>query len=102
MLSVVALRRLNRHSAARSSLLIVGSARTEPAEVPRSTPSPSSVPFASFIAEASQRFASPMSWIRAVIHTQSGGGANAVSPKGSMDLMQIVPRTYDGWRTRPL
>ena len=43
-----------------------------------------------------------MSWTRAVIHTESGGRANAVSPKGAMDLMQIVPKTYDGLRTRPL
>ena len=72
----------------------VGSARAEQAAVARLTTSSSAQPFTSFIVEASQRFAIPVSWIRAVIHIESGGRATAVSPKGAMGLMQIMPKTY--------
>jgi len=75
-----------------------GSARAEPAATARSAASSSDLPFASFIAEASQRFAIPVSWIRAVMHIESGGRAHAVSSKGAMGLMQIMPKTYAGLR----
>ena len=47
-----------------------------------------------FIAEASSRFAIPAPWIRAVIHVESGGDAAAISPKGAIGLMQIMPDTW--------
>ena len=81
-------------------LEIVGPARAEPAAIARSTTSSPVQPFASFIAEASQRFAIPVNWIRAVMHVESGGRAHAVSPKGAMGLMQIMPKTYAGLRAR--
>ena len=48
-------------------------------------------PFAGFVAEASHRFALPASWIRAVMQAESGGDVRALSPKGAMGLMQIMP-----------
>jgi len=57
-------------------------------------------PFAVFIAEASLRFGLPASGIRAVIQAESRGDARAVSPKGAMGLMQIMPETWSGLRFR--
>lgn len=51
-------------------------------------------PFAAFIGEASQRFNVPALWLRAVMQVESAGNAQAVSPKGAMGLMQIMPNTY--------
>ena len=53
-------------------------------------------PLASSIAEASRRFRIPAAWIRAVIHVESAGETNALSPKGAMGLMQIMPNTWAG------
>ena len=51
-------------------------------------------PWQSPISEASQRFNLPENWIRAVIATESGGDPKAVSPKGAMGLMQLMPNTW--------
>jgi hypothetical protein len=50
--------------------------------------------------EASLRFAVPADWIRAVIRIESGGNPNAVSRKGAMGLMQIMPATWAELRLR--
>ena len=50
--------------------------------------------FAGFVAEASHRFALPVSSIRAVMQAESGGEVRALSPKGAMGLMQIMPETW--------
>lgn len=50
--------------------------------------------FAKIIAEASDRFAVPAHWIRAVIQVESGGEQYATSPRGAMGLMQIMPGTW--------
>lgn len=47
-----------------------------------------------FVAEAAARFNIPGTWIRAVMSVESAGDLNAVSPKGAMGLMQIMPKTY--------
>jgi hypothetical protein len=52
------------------------------------------------ISEASQRFTVPEDWIRAVIRVESGGKSKAVSPKGAMGLMQIMPATWRPLRLR--
>lgn len=52
------------------------------------------------ITEASQRFAVPEDWIRAIITVESGGKSKAVSPKGAMGLMQIMPATWGPLRLR--
>ena len=46
------------------------------------------------IAEASQRFGIPARWIEAVIMAESNGDPKAVSPKGAMGLMQLMPETW--------
>jgi hypothetical protein len=57
-------------------------------------------PFASHVAEASLRFGIPPDWIRAVRHVESRGNPHAVSPKGAMGLMQIMPETWAALRDR--
>jgi soluble lytic murein transglycosylase-like protein len=49
---------------------------------------------AKFIEEASDRFAVPARWIRAVIQIESGGDRHAISPRGAMGLMQLMPGTW--------
>jgi soluble lytic murein transglycosylase-like protein len=46
------------------------------------------------IAEAARRFSLPESWIRAVTEAESAGNPEAVSPKGAMGLMQLMPEAY--------
>lgn len=52
----------------------------------------------SHIAEAAQGFGIPAGWIRAVIEAESNGDARAVSPKGAMGLMQLMPGTWEELR----
>jgi soluble lytic murein transglycosylase-like protein len=56
--------------------------------------------FEAFVAEASHRFGIPAAWIRAVMHAESFGEVRAISPKGAMGLMQIMPETWDALRRR--
>jgi hypothetical protein len=58
------------------------------------------VPLAANVTEASQRSGIPASWITAVMQAESGGDARAVSPKGAMGLMQIMPETWATLRLR--
>ncbi len=46
------------------------------------------------VEEASARFGLPVSWIEAVIAAESGGDPGAISPKGAMGLMQLMPLTW--------
>jgi hypothetical protein len=57
-------------------------------------------PFANFVAEASRRFGIPAAWIRAVMRAESFDDVRAISPKGAMGLMQIMPETWAGLRQR--
>jgi len=57
-------------------------------------------PIAATVTEAAQRSGIPASWIRAVMQAESGGDARAVSPKGAMGLMQIMPETWATLRLR--
>jgi len=50
------------------------------------------------VAEAAQRFELPESWIRAVIRSESGADPRAVSPKGAIGLMQLMPETWAALR----
>jgi hypothetical protein len=52
----------------------------------------------SLVDEASRRFSIPALWIRSVIQVESGGNAQALSSKGAMGLMQIMPETYSAMR----
>jgi len=57
-------------------------------------------PYAGYIAEASRRFGIPESWIHAVMRVESRSQVKAVSPKGAIGLMQIMPDTWTGLRRR--
>lgn len=50
--------------------------------------------FAADIAEASRRSGLPETWIKAVAWVESAGSSRAVSPKGAMGVMQIMPGTW--------
>ncbi|XXB70041.1 lytic transglycosylase domain-containing protein [Mesorhizobium sp. RIZ17] len=52
------------------------------------------------IAEAAKRFRLPAAWIRAVLGAESAGDQRAISRKGAMGLMQIVPETWSELRVR--
>lgn len=52
------------------------------------------------IAEASRRFGIPVAWIRAVMRIESAGDVRAISPKGAMGLMQLMPDTWAELRGR--
>lgn len=50
--------------------------------------------YAAYVAEASRRFRIPTAWMRAVMRVESAGNRRAVSSKGAMGLMQIMPGTW--------
>ncbi len=58
------------------------------------------VPFGEFIAEAASRFALPVTWLHAIMRAESRGRPRAVSPKGAIGLMQIMPATWKELRDR--
>jgi len=51
-----------------------------------------------FVVEAAERFALPRTWIEAVARQESGFRPLAVSPKGALGLMQIMPATWTALR----
>ncbi len=80
------------------ALLAGRTVHAEPASTSAAQVAPD--PVAATVAEAAQRFGIPASWIRAVMQAESGGDARAVSPKGAMGLMQIMPETWATLRLR--
>lgn len=52
------------------------------------------------IAEASARFGIPARWIAEVMQVESRGDPRALSPKGAIGLMQIMPATYTSLAAR--
>jgi len=71
-----------------------------PALAQQSATAPTLDRWQSLVAEASQRFGLPAAWIGAVMRAESGGDPRAVSPKGAMGLMQIMPATWAELRAR--
>src|SRR5438132_11246883 len=63
-------------------------------------PGPPSDPWGPYIREASARYRVPERWVRAVMKQESGGEQQATSSAGAMGLMQVMPGTYEGLRTR--
>lgn len=61
---------------------------------------PPSDPWAKHITDAAKRFAISDRWIRAVMQAESNLDPLAVSPKGAIGLMQIMPATWEELRTR--
>ena len=57
-------------------------------------------PYGDHIAEAAQRFELPAAWIRAILAAESNGDPRAVSPRGAMGLMQVMPETWGDLRVR--
>ena len=57
-------------------------------------------PWSAYIREAAKRFAIPERLLRAVMHVESVGDVHAVSGKGAMGLMQIMPPTWEELRTK--
>lgn len=97
-----------RHRAARHaglllltglSLVPVPSAVTLAQSAPVERPRPAD-PYAAYITEAAQRFGIPAAWIRAVMRVESANDLRAISPKGAMGLMQIMPATWAELRVR--
>ncbi|MFT9159642.1 MAG: lytic transglycosylase domain-containing protein [Acetobacter sp.] len=54
----------------------------------------SAAPFDAYVSEAATRANIPPAWITAVMRAESQGDASAVSPRGAMGLMQIMPDTW--------
>ncbi|ARP67740.1 hypothetical protein A9K65_013530 [Mesorhizobium sp. WSM1497] len=57
-------------------------------------------PWSAHIREAARRFAIPERLLRAVMHVESVGNVHAISSKGAMGLMQIMPPTWEELCTR--
>lgn len=77
-----------------------GIANAQPVAAAQSTVTSKSDRIERFVAEAALRFGIPTSWITAVMQAESRGVVRAVSPKGAMGLMQIMPDTWSGLRSR--
>jgi soluble lytic murein transglycosylase-like protein len=58
------------------------------------TPAVTSSGLDNIVDEAASRFGLPTDWIWAVIAAESGGDARAISPKGAIGLMQLMPATW--------
>jgi soluble lytic murein transglycosylase-like protein len=76
-------------------LCVTAHAQTVPAERPSRVD-----PYATFIAEAAQRFGIPEHWIRAVMRVESAGDVRAISSAGAIGLMQVMPTTWADLRGR--
>ncbi len=56
--------------------------------------------YAVHIAEAARHFSFPEDWIKAILQQESVGKEDAVSPKGAMGLMQLMPDTWTDMKLR--
>ena len=81
-------------------LLDGGIAHAEPVATEQHNVATAAAPISAMVAEASQRFGIPASWIRAVMQVESFGDVRALSPKGAMGLMQIMPELWATLRSR--
>jgi Transglycosylase SLT domain len=96
-------RRFCSHACAAVVLVLLvagGSANAQPSAAAQSAVTSKSDPLEPFVAEAARRFGIPASWVRAVMQAESQGTVRAVSPKGAMGLMQIMPQTWADLRSR--
>ncbi|WP_208608628.1 lytic transglycosylase domain-containing protein [Bradyrhizobium stylosanthis] len=71
-----------------------------PAVSLHSPSSPHADLYTASLTEASRRFAVPEHWIRAVLQVESGGNVGAISSRGALGLMQIMPQTWVELSTR--
>ncbi len=91
-------RRSGSRAGARVALLIVAGVisviapvTAADAQVAATRVQMASDPFSISVAEAAQRFGIQAAWIRAVIRVESHGDRRAISPKGALGLMQLMP-----------
>jgi hypothetical protein len=82
------------------AIVLVNAARADDASTRHPASAQPAGSFANFIEEASHRFGVPVHWIRAVMTVESAGDARAISLKGAMGLMQIMPETWADLRRR--
>jgi Transglycosylase SLT domain len=87
-------------SAASVLLAVAGIAHAEPVATEQHSVATAADTISTMVAEASQRFGIPASWIRAVMQVESFGDVRALSPKGAMGLMQIMPESWATLRSR--
>lgn len=57
-------------------------------------------PWSAHVAEAAKRFGIPERLLRAVMQAESAGDVHAVSSKGALGLMQIMPATWEELRIK--
>ena len=81
------------------ALAMPATAQAQAQHAPAERASPAD-PYAALVAEAAQRFGIPEVWIRAVMYVESRGVVRAISPKGAIGLMQIMPATWTELRAR--
>ncbi|MBY6243767.1 lytic transglycosylase domain-containing protein [Methylosinus sp. Sm6] len=83
-------------------LLLIGvvPACTPGAVLPAKATPTDADPYAVHVAEAARRFGIPAAWIRAVMKIESRVQRDAVSLKGAVGLMQIMPDTWTELRAR--
>lgn len=79
-------------------LTVASPAVAQAAHRPLTAPRSNSV--STVVEEASVRFGLPISWIEAVIAAESGGDPRAISTKGAMGLMQLMPLTWREQRAK--
>ena len=77
---------------------MIASFEKEP-EIPRqaetpvvAAPAPAIAP-ADWVEAAAKKYALPESFVRSVVKAESGGNPNALSPRGAIGLMQLMPDT---------
>jgi hypothetical protein len=80
--------------------VVVGVAHAEPVATEQHSVATAADTISTMVAEASERFGIPTSWIRAVMQVESFGDVRALSPKGAMGLMQIMPESWATLRSR--
>ena len=93
-------RRLSRFGIIAAASAVISFPISAPAEPASMASAELAVSWQSFIDEAASRFSMPASWIRAVIQIESEGNPKALSPKGAVGLMQLMPNTYAELRIR--
>jgi Transglycosylase SLT domain len=81
-------------------LAVSGSMPAVSAEKATARGQPTNDRYVTFVAEAAQRFGIPAAWIHAVMRVESSGDRRAVSPKGALGLMQLMPKTWAEMRAR--
>ncbi|MDF3625953.1 lytic transglycosylase domain-containing protein [Brytella acorum] len=76
------------------TLLLLSLCSGIPADPRTVIASPVAAPFDTYVTKAAARAQIPATWIAGVMRAESHGDASAVSPRGAIGLMQIMPETW--------